>query len=592
MRGADYLIKTLKDHHVNTVFGYPGGAIMPVYDALLDSGVKHILCRHEQGAVFAADGYARSSGRLGVCIATSGPGATNLITGIANAQMDSVPLLAITGQVASNLIGTDAFQEIDTYGLSLSVVKHSYLVTSIEDLPRMLNEAIQLAQQGRPGPVLIDIAKDVQLAQLPAATLAFCDDLRPSDLSPSDFRPHELSADAMTARHVAGLKPELEPGLNPELSSSISLACHLLTQSHKPLIYAGGGVDIAQAAPQLKNIVEQCKLPTVTTLKGIGALPSSHPYNLGMLGMHGTKASNIAVQECGVLMVVGARFDDRATGNLQQFAPNAKVIHIDCDPAEVSKLRRADVSLLGPMPSILESLSKGLEASLQDAQTHEWRQQCLDNKQRFAFDYQAPISTIFAPALLRKLSERCQQSQTTITCDVGQHQMWVAQHMQFNSSRDHLSSGGLGAMGYGLPAAIGAKFARPDHTVINVSGDGSIMMNIQELATLKRYNTPVKILLLDNQRLGMVRQWQNLFFDKRFSEVDLSDNPDFTHIAQAFGIRSQHIDRPEQIDGALDDFLRAEESFLLHVSIDPDDNVWPLVPPGKNNAQYIEEAPS
>lgn len=574
MRGADYLIKTLKDHHVNTVFGYPGGAIMPVYDALLDSGVKHILCRHEQGAVFAADGYARSSGRLGVCIATSGPGATNLITGIANAQMDSVPLLAITGQVASNLIGTDAFQEIDTYGLSLSVVKHSYLVKNIEDLPRMLNEAIQLAQHGRPGPVLIDIAKDVQLAQLPATTLAFCDDLRPNDLHP----------ETMDAKQDAGL--------NPELSGSISLACHLLTQSRKPLIYAGGGVDIAQAAAQLSNMVEQFKLPTVTTLKGIGALPSSHPYNLGMLGMHGTKASNIAVQECDVLMVVGARFDDRATGNLQQFAPKAKVIHIDCDPAEVSKLRRADISLLGSMPSILESLSKGLEASLQDAQTHEWRQQCLANKQEFAFDYQAPIPTIFAPALLRKLSERCQDSKTTITCDVGQHQMWVAQHMQFNRSRDHLSSGGLGAMGYGLPAAIGAKFSRPDHTVINVSGDGSIMMNIQELATLKRYNTPVKILLLDNQRLGMVRQWQNLFFEKRFSEVDLSDNPDFTHIAQAFGIRSQHIDRPEQVDGALDDFLRSEESFLLHVSINPDDNVWPLVPPGKNNAQYIEEATS
>jgi len=574
MRGADYLIKTLKDHHVDTVFGYPGGAIMPVYDALLDSGVKHILCRHEQGAVFAADGYARSSGRLGVCIATSGPGATNLITGIANAQMDSVPLLAITGQVASNLIGTDAFQEIDTYGLSLSVVKHSYLVKNIEDLPRMLNEAIQLAQHGRPGPVLIDIAKDVQLAQLPATTLAFCDDLRPHDLRPET------------------MKAKQDAVLNPELSSSISLACHLLTQSRKPLIYAGGGVDIAQAATQLINMVEQFKLPTVTTLKGIGALPGAHPYNLGMLGMHGTKASNIAVQECDVLMVVGARLDDRATGNLQQFAPNAKVIHIDCDPAEVSKLRRADVSLLSSMTSILESLSKGLEASLQDAQTHEWRQQCLANKQEFSFDYQAPIPTIFSPSLLRKLSERCQDSKSTITCDVGQHQMWVAQHMQFNSSRDHLSSGGLGAMGYGLPAAIGAKFARPDHTVINVSGDGSIMMNIQELATLKRYNTPVKILLLDNQRLGMVRQWQNLFFEKRFSEVDLSDNPDFTHIAQAFGIRSQHIDRPEQVDGALDDFLRSEESFLLHVSINPDDNVWPLVPPGKNNAQYIEEATS
>ncbi|GAA4359076.1 acetolactate synthase 2 catalytic subunit [Kangiella marina] len=563
MRGADYLIKTLKDHQVDTVFGYPGGAIMPVYDALLGSGVKHVLCRHEQGAVFAADGYARSSGRLGVCLATSGPGATNLITGIANAQMDSVPLLAITGQVASNLIGTDAFQEIDTYGLSLSVVKHSYLVTRIEDFPHMLNEAIQLAQSGRPGPVLIDIAKDVQMATMPATSLAFCEEMRPKALSSTFGSVNQVQ---------------------------LMQAAHLLTASKQPLVYAGGGVDLARCSELLTSMIERFKLPTVTTLKGIGSVPSSHPYNLGMLGMHGTKAANTAVQDCDLLLVAGARLDDRATGDLQQFAPRAKVIHIDCDHAEVSKLRRADVSLVGDMHDILTALADRLETSFSQQTAHHWRYQCLHNKEQLAFRYDAPFSSIYAPSLLKNLSARCSQSKAIVTCDVGQHQMWVAQHMQFNSSRHHLSSGGLGAMGYGLPAALGAKFANPDFTVINVSGDGSIMMNIQELATLKRYGIAVKILLLDNQRLGMVRQWQNLFFEQRFSEVDLSDNPNFAEIANAFGIRSHSISQSSEVEAALDDFLANDDSYLLHVSINPDDNVWPLVPPGKSNADYIEES--
>ena len=563
MRGADYLLKTLKDHQVDTVFGYPGGAIMPVYDALLGSGVKHVLCRHEQGAVFAADGYARSSGKLGVCIATSGPGATNLITGIANAQMDSVPLLAITGQVASNLIGTDAFQEIDTYGLSLSIVKHSYLVTRIEDLPRMLNEAIQLAQSGRPGPVLVDIAKDVQMAAMPATSLAYSHEMRPKAL-----------AETSTSTHA----------------EEVQAATTLLAASKKPLIYAGGGVNLAKASELLTSLVEQFKLPTVTTLKGIGALPSSHAYNLGMLGMHGTKAANTAVQECDLLLVTGARLDDRATGDLKQFAPHAKVIHIDCDRAEVSKLRSADISLVGEMPSILTSLEQQLAKRFSHETAHDWRYRCLQNKEQLAFRYDAPFATIYAPALLKKLSDYCSNQKAIVSCDVGQHQMWVAQHMQFNSSSHHLSSGGLGAMGYGLPAALGAKFANPEHTIINVSGDGSIMMNIQELATLKRYGVAVKILLLDNQRLGMVRQWQNLFFEKRFSEVDLSDNPDFVEVAHAFGIRSSSINRATQVDAALEEFLACDESYLLHVSIDPDDNVWPLVPPGKSNSDFIEES--
>ena len=562
MRGADYLIKTLKEHQVETIFGYPGGAIMPVYDALYESGLRHILCRHEQGAVFAADGYARSSGQLGVCIATSGPGATNLITGIANAQMDSVPLLAITGQVASNLIGTDAFQEIDTYGLSLSVVKHSYLVTNIDDLPPMLNEAISLAQSGRPGPVLIDIAKDVQMAEMPAATLAYCE----------KSSPHQDDQQVLVPP-----------------SEIISKAASLLASSQKPLVYAGGGVGIAQASELLKTLVDTFKLPTVTTLKGIGSIEGSHPYNLGMLGMHGTKSANLAVQECDLLLVVGARLDDRATGDLKQFAPYAKVIHIDCDQAEISKLRLADVSLVGDMNEILSAIIETASGSFVHQTAHQWRHYCLTNKEQLGFRYDAPFSTIYAPLLLQKLSQRFQQHPAIVACDVGQHQMWVAQHMQFGSCQHHLSSGGLGAMGYGLPAALGAKLANPELTVINVSGDGSIMMNIQELATLKRYNIPIKILLLDNQRLGMVRQWQQLFFEKRYSETDLSDNPDFTELAHAFGIQSKSIHLAAQVDDALDDFLSSKQSFLLHVAIDPDENVWPLVPPGKSNADFIDD---
>lgn len=566
MRGADYLIQTLKEHGVDLVFGYPGGAIMPVYDALYESGIKHVLCRHEQGAAFAADGYARSSGRLGVCIATSGPGVTNLITGIANAHMDSVPMLAITGQVASNLIGTDAFQEIDAFGLSLSVVKHSYLVKRIEDLPAMLNEAIHIAQEGRPGPVIIDITKDVQQALLPENYLE---------------HPH--------ANMPAQLASVQQPGTH-----DYETACALIAASKKPLVYAGGGVAIAQASSQLKALVNQLRLPTVTTLKGIGTLESRHPYNLGMLGMHGTKAANMAVQECDLLLVVGARMDDRATGNLAQFAPHAQVIHIDCDKAEINKLRTATVSLIGAMQPILQQLLLHTADSeqknvLKNEDKAQWLKWCLNNKQQLAFRYDAPQQTIYAPRLLKKLSQQLYDSKAIVTCDVGQHQMWVAQHMDFKHCYQHLSSGGLGAMGYGLPAALGAKFAMPDHTVINVSGDGSIMMNIQELATLKRYQTPVKILLLDNQRLGMVRQWQTLFFEQRFSETDLSDNPDFTQVAHAFGLRSKSISHSFEVDEALNEFLNSEESYLLHVAIDPSDNVWPLVPPGKNNSQFIED---
>lgn len=552
MRGADYIIKVLREHSVDTVFGYPGGAIMPVYDALLNSGVRHILCRHEQGAIFAADGYARASGKLGVCLATSGPGATNLITGLANALLDSVPLLAITGQVSSDLIGTDAFQEVDTFGLSMAVTKHSFLVTKAEELPDAIQRALHIAREGRPGPVLIDVAKDVQLADIP------------------ERDPPQL--------HGANGGIDLQ---------AINRACDQITSAAKPLLYAGGGVGIAGATAELQECAEKLQLPVVTTLKGIGCIPGAHPYNLGMLGMHGTKTANLSVQECDLLIAVGARFDDRATGNLQKFAPKAKVVHIDCDPAEISKRRKADVVVLGDLRGTLREI---LARCHQSAST-DWLHECLERKHDYPFDYDAPCEGIYAPYLLKRLSEKISGTRSIVACDVGQHQMWVAQHMEFDAPHCHLSSGGLGAMGYGLPAALGAQLAMPDQMVINVTGDGSVMMNIQELATLNRYKIPVKILLLDNQRLGMVRQWQHLFFAERFSEVDLSDNPNFCEVAGAFGLQSKHIDRTIEIDSALQEFLSTKESYLLHVSINPEDNVWPLVPPSSANSEFLEEMP-
>ncbi len=554
MRGADYLIKVLKEHGVDTIFGYPGGAIMPVYDALVESGIKHILCRHEQAAVFAADGYSRSSSKLGVCLATSGPGATNLITGIANAYMDSIPLLAITGQVPSNLIGTDAFQEVDIFGLSMPVVKHSFLVTSIDELPNAIYQAIHIAKEGRPGPVLIDIAKDVQQETIQGITVE---------------------------------APKAQMDISDK--ETIAKAVELISAAQKPLFYAGGGIELAQACDSFAQLVEHLQVPAVTTLKGIGAIPSDSSFNLGMLGMHGTKAANNAVQACDLLIAVGARFDDRATGNLEHFAPNAKVIHFDCDPAEINKLKEVELQITGELNHALQSI-KDASAINNSKHYQAWLNHCQQNKTKFSFKYNHPGETIYAPALLNRLSDITKDKATIVTCDVGQHQMWVAQHMAFNHPAEHLSSGGLGAMGYGLPSAIGAQFANPSARVINVSGDGSIMMNIQELATLIRYQIPVKILLLDNQRLGMVRQWQHLFFENRFSEIDLSDNPDFSMVANAFGIHAKSISKADEVENALQEFIHNHESYLLHVSIDPDENVWPLVPPGKSNSEYIEES--
>ncbi len=548
MRGADLLVSYLKEEGVTTIFGYPGGAIMPVYDALYESGLKHVLCRHEQGAAFAAVGYARASGEVGVCLATSGPGATNLITGLADAYMDSIPIVAITGQVPSAVIGTDAFQEMDVLGLSLACTKHSFMVTDKDELANVLKQAFSIAKSGRPGPVLVDIPKDIQLAEVEAALITSSKD------SIDDFDKNTL--------------------VNAKA---------LLSKAKKPMVYAGGGVGMANAETQLQDFVDATGIPSVTTLKGIGSIPNSKPYALGMLGMHGTKTANLCVQECDLLIVVGARFDDRVTGRLETFAADARVLHLDIDPAEINKLRTADVSLCGDLQTILPALN---DVKLSIA---EWQEHCSALKQENLWDYNAPYRSIYAPKLLSRLSEKLSDT-SVVTCDVGQHQMWVAQHMNFTSPKNHLSSAGLGTMGFGLPTALGARYARPpEDTVVVVSGDGSFMMNVQELGTIKREQLNVKIVLIDNQRLGMVRQWQQLFFEERYSETILTDNPDFVTLASAFNIEARTITEQDEVETALDEMINSKGAYLLHVRINEADNVWPLVPPGASNADMMEK---
>ncbi|QHM77758.1 Acetolactate synthase isozyme 2 large subunit [Mixta theicola] len=546
MTGAQWVVQVLRAQGVDTVFGYPGGAIMPVYDALYDGGVEHLLCRHEQGAAMAAIGYARATGKTGVCIATSGPGATNLITGLADALLDSVPVVAITGQVAASLIGTDAFQEIDVLGLSLACTKHSFLVESLESLPEVMAEAFAMAQSGRPGPVLVDIPKDIQIAS-------------------AELTPHLLPVEAMPACPQQHLEQ----------------ARMLIAQAKKPVLYVGGGVGMAQAVPALREFIRQTGIPAVATLKGLGAPDAGDPCYLGMLGMHGTKAANLAVQQCDLLIAVGARFDDRVTGKLDTFAPHASVIHMDIDPAELNKLRRVHVGLQGDLNTQLLALA-------QPCQIDEWRAEVMALKAGHSWRYDHPGEAIYAPLFLRQLSDR-KDARTVVTTDVGQHQMWTAQHMTFTAPENFITSSGLGTMGFGLPAAIGAQVARPEDTVICVSGDGSFMMNVQELGTIKRKGLPIKIVLLDNQRLGMVRQWQQLFFSERYSETNLSDNPDFLTLASAFDIPGQRITRKDQVDAALDALLTSQGPWLLHVAINELENVWPLVPPGASNANMMEK---
>jgi acetolactate synthase-1/2/3 large subunit len=548
LTGGGLLFKVLEQHGVEHIFGYPGGAIMPIYDALVDSNVQHFLCRHEQGASFSAVGYARASGKIGVCMATSGPGATNLITGLADALADSIPVVAITGQVPTAAMGSDAFQETDIFGLSLACTKHSFQVTNIDDLEKVLHQAFAIALEGRQGPVLVDIPKDIQIAAV-----------------------------EQTFTKVASLTNKVKLPL-----ADITKALDLLSHAKKPILYVGGGVGMANAIEEVRSFAEQTGLPSVSTLKGLGALNPDDVNYLGMLGMHGTKVANLAVHDCDLLIAVGARFDDRVTGKLDQFAPDAKVIHFDIDTAEINKRRAADAPILGDLKENLPLLTMSLNIQ-------EWQTQVQQMKKECAWRYDHPGIGIFAPAVLKEVSD-LMPANTCVTTDVGQHQMWAAQHMTFNDPCNFLTSGSMGTMGFGLPAAIGAQISRPHDTVIVVSGDGSIMMNVQELATIKRYQIPVKIILIDNAKLGMVRQWQDLFFDGRLSETDLSDNPDFVMLATAFDIKAKEITQESEVTAAIKEMLDHDGAYLLQVKIDAQENVWPLVPPNSANNEMMESA--
>lgn len=553
MNGAQCIIQELKRQNVETVFGYPGGAIMPLYDALYNGDIEHILCRHEQGAAIAAIGYARATGKVGVCIATSGPGATNLVTGLADAMVDSVPLIAITGQVPLSLIGTDAFQEIDIIGMSLSCTKHSFLITSSLELSKIIKRSFFIALSDRPGPVLIDIPKDIQLSKLPKI-------IKSKNKEKKNIQKKEYS------------------------KKKIKEANFLLKKSNMPILYIGGGVNIGNAVYTLRKFVKISKIPTVVTLKGLGTIESNNPYYLGMLGMHGNKAANYTVQKCDLLIAIGARFDDRVTGNIKKFAPYAKIIHMDIDPAEINKICKANVELLGDLNFLIPLLKKPQNIL-------KWQNYIKKIKKKYSYKYNFFIKNnkIYAPFLLKKLSD-IKNNNTIITTDVGQHQMWTAQHITFSNPKNFITSSGLGTMGFGLPAAIGAQIAKPNNNVICISGDGSFIMNIQELSTIKRKNLPIKIILLDNKRLGMVRQWQELFFKKRYSETTLYDNPDFIKLAKSFGISGHSISNKNEIDKSLKKIFSIKKPYILHVLINEYDNVWPLVPPGYSNDYMMEKS--
>lgn len=563
MNGAQAILAAFEQHNIDTLFGYPGGCIMPLYDVLVGTRIKHILCRHEQGCALAADGYARASGKIGVCIATSGPGATNLITGVANAYMDSIPLLVITGQVPSALIGTDAFQETDILGMTLGIVKHSYLVTSSDDIPRIMEEAIALATSGRPGPVWIDLPKDMLLAEI-------------------------TNVPALNSRDATMTTPAEAAPL-----AGIAQAVEMIMAAKKPLIYSGGGVNLGDAVDEFQHFVNTTAIPQVCTLKGIGNAGKGSRYDLGMLGMHGSRAANLAVEDCDLLITIGARFDDRATGKVSTFAPNADIIHIDYDAAELNKLKSVNLAIRGPLKAVLSTLNQVLDEklSLENNDISEWQTRCYALKQTKGFAVSAnsgnEYGPIAGPAFVSMLS-RLAPADAIISCDVGQHQMWVAQYYSFAHPAQHLSSGGLGTMGFGLPAAIGAQLACTDKPVVNISGDGSIMMNIQEMATIKRYGLPVKIIVLDNQHLGMVRQQQELFYQANYSEVDLSDNPEFTELARAFGMKAMKVSSANEMRRGIETLFAYKGAMLLHVCIDREENVWPIVIPGASNKEMLE----
>ncbi|MGB8698915.1 MAG: biosynthetic-type acetolactate synthase large subunit [Thermosynechococcaceae cyanobacterium] len=560
--GAFALIDSLKRHGVQHIFGYPGGAILPIYDEVYRAeargDVQHILVRHEQGAAHAADGYARATGKVGVCFGTSGPGATNLVTGIATAHMDSIPLVVITGQVPLHAIGSDAFQETDIYGITLPIVKHSYVVRDPHDMARIVAEAFHIANTGRPGPVLVDVPKDVGLQEFEY------EPVEPGQVNLPGYRPTVRG----NARQVAN-------------------ALKLIQEATRPLLYVGGGAIAAAAHEPLKELAERFQIPVTTTLMGKGAFDERHPLSVGMLGMHGTAYANFAVTECDLLIAVGARFDDRVTGKLDEFASRAKVIHIDIDPAEVGKNRAPEVPIVGSVKPVLEDLLRLVQeaGAATPPKTGEWLQRINRWRQDYPLVVSYPDGKLSPQEVIVALGE--QAPNACFTTDVGQHQMWAAQFLK-SGPRQWISSAGLGTMGFGMPAAMGAKVALGSSEVICISGDASFQMNLQELATLAQYGISAKTVIINNGWQGMVRQWQQAFYGERYSNSNMeSGMPDFVKLAEAFGVKGMTVDQREDLQAAIAEMLAYPGPVLLDAKVSRDENCYPMVAPGKSNAQMI-----
>ena len=553
IKGARILLECLSRLGINEIFGYPGGAVIPIYDELYSfKEIKHYFARHEQGAVHEADGYARSTGKVGACLATSGPGATNLVTGIMTAHMDSIPLLVITGQVSSSLLGKDAFQESDIVGITVPITKNNYLVQDIKDLPRILKEAYYIASTGRPGPVLVDIPRDIQLQEIPY---------------------DEFNKIYENHFSLEGYNPVYEGH-----KGQIKTAIKMIKDSKKPLIIAGAGILKAHAYEELKEFVEKTNIPVAMTLLGLGSFSGNHELALGMIGMHGTTYANYAANEADLIIAAGMRFDDRVTGNPQKFVPNAKIIHIDIDPAEIGKNKLIDVPIVGDLKNVLTDLNEKVPKASHD----EWLKQIKKWKKEYSLTYRKTEDDILIPQEILSEIDKITKGNVIVATDVGQHQMWAAQYLTFNNPYSILTSGGAGTMGFGLPAAIGAQVANPNKKVLAVVGDGGFQMTFQELMLIKEYNLPVKIFIINNSYLGMVRQWQELFHEKRYSSVDLSYNPDFIKIGEAYGIKSIQLKNKKDLKKNLKKILESDEAVLVECIVEKEENVYPMIPAGKD----------
>ncbi len=563
--GAEIVFKCLEDQDVEFIFGYPGGAVLPIYDELKNhSSIKHILVRHEQGAGHAAEGYARSSGKPGVVLVTSGPGATNVVTALTDAYMDSIPLVCISGQVPTHLIGTDAFQECDTTGITRPCTKHNWLVKDIKDLSKILHEAFKVATTGRPGPVLVDIPKDIQFAK------------------------------------TSYSKPKIEKKLNGKLlnyfsQKDIEQLIDLMNKSKKPIIYSGGGVINSgpEASEALRELVQLTGFPITSTLQGLGAYPGDDNQFLGMLGMHGTYEANNAMHDCDLLINIGARFDDRITGKIDEFSPNSKKIHIDIDPSSINKIIKVDLALVGDVNDVLKNINKTLKSKKMDLKKSnkqkisKWWEQIQKWRTKNSLNFKNSDENIKPQHAVQRLYELTKDKDTFITTEVGQHQMWAAQHYKFNKPNRWMTSGGLGTMGYGLPAAVGVQIAHPKKLVIDIAGEASVLMTMQEMSTAVQYNLPIKIFILNNQYMGMVRQWQELLHEKNYSESYSEALPDFIKLAEAYGCKGIMADKPSELDEKIKEMVQFNGPVIFDCRVDPNENCFPMIPSGKPHNQMI-----